>query len=232
MIAQVSIGYLSFFDHLSLLWDRIGRSAAIHADLVDLFPRSTHLSSYMCQYLTTIVRFCHKALLFLARPRLQQIAAASTVTFDQDFKDFETNLDQWTVLINSTDTALTTRYITEIHIKNERALSAQRGLLSNFLRSSNDRHEERRLALLKRLSPSQDEFDFVWRREQKKGSVRWIFQHDVYRDWKGGPANTTILVTRTLGSWKTVLMANLVKDLYAISDPTTTGPLIIASFFC
>ncbi|KAH7022530.1 hypothetical protein EDB80DRAFT_878071 [Ilyonectria destructans] len=31
-----------------------------------------------------------------------------------------------------------------------------------------------------RLSPSQDEFGFIWRREQKKGSVDWAFQQDEY----------------------------------------------------
>ncbi|KAH6899018.1 hypothetical protein B0T10DRAFT_127038 [Thelonectria olida] len=193
-----------------------------------MFPRSAHLQSYMCEYLIVVVKFCHNALQFLARSRLKQLATALTVSFDHEFKDFESNLDQWAILINATVTALTT----EIHINNEKALSTQRGLLSTLSKHTRERqNDERRLILLKRLSPSQDAFESIWRREQKKGCVKWIFQHNVYQSWKGGNANTTILITGTLGSGKTVLMANLVKDLYSTLDSTAGHP-VIASFFC
>lgn len=185
----------------------------------------------MCEYLIVIVTFCHQAFQFVTQSRLKLIASALMLSFDQQFKDFEIGLERWATLMNGMVTELTT----QIHVDNERALSTQSNRLASLMRINRERQfEERRLRLLKRLSPSQDEFGFIWRREQKKGSVDWAFQQDEYLAWKKSDTSATLVIVGTLGSGKTVVMANLVKDLYKSSDTESsqTSHTVVASFFC
>jgi ankyrin repeat protein len=217
---------LSFFDKLSLIWDRIGQTATIHAKLAELFPKSADLQKFMCEYLIVIVNFCHRAVAFLNKPRLQQLAAAFAQSFDQHFKDFEVNTERWAAMMNGTVTTL----LAEIQIGNKQAISSQYGIFSSFMSSDRQKQsEERRIRLLRALSPSQDEFESIWRREQKKGSVQWVFQEPDYKTWKSKTESTTLIISGVLGSGKTVLMANLVRDLHLEKPSTCT---IVASFFC
>ncbi|KAL6402891.1 uncharacterized protein AUP68_12219 [Ilyonectria robusta] len=189
------------------------------------------LKTFMCEYLIVIVTFCHQAFQFVTQSRLKLIASALMLSFDQQFKDFEIGLERWATLMNGMVTELTT----QIHVDNERALSTQSNRLASLMRINRERQfEERRLRLLKRLSPSQDEFGFIWRREQKKGSVDWAFQQDEYLAWKKSDTSATLVIVGTLGSGKTVVMANLVKDLYKSSDTESsqTSHTVVASFFC
>ncbi|KAH8736715.1 hypothetical protein BGZ61DRAFT_436880 [Ilyonectria robusta] len=40
LFLKAAIGYLSFFDKFSLVWDRVGQSALIHVNLARMFPQS------------------------------------------------------------------------------------------------------------------------------------------------------------------------------------------------
>lgn len=182
----------------------------------------------MCEYLIVIVKFCNRALEFLTQSRFKQIASGFMQSLDQDFSDFETGVGQWASLMNATVTAL----MAKGHIDSEQTITAHYNIFSSLMRDNRERQfEERRLRLLKKLSPSQDEFESIWRREQKKGSVNWVFQEDAYVKWKNDDIDGTLVITGSLGSGKTVLMANLVRDLYNYSKSASSSP-VVASFFC
>jgi hypothetical protein len=218
---QLSIGYLSFFDRLTTTWERVGHQAKIHEELAGLFPTCRELQNYMCEYLVVVINFSTKVAIMLAKSRLSKLASSFAATFEVEFKKLDGDLAAWSECINRKTFAL------QIGSSNRSSM-----ILSTFHHGFREAEVNRRkLELIKALSPEQSEFDSIWRREAKRGHTRWILNNPNYQSWKSSPASTCLFVTGSLGSGKTVLAANIIRELYQDFDNSHKKPNI-SSFFC
>lgn len=226
----VILGYLSYFERVSSMMMRLGQSSAIHRELVQLFPNSIELKTYTCEYLIVLVDLCQKIVTHEAKGVVAQLASA--ISIDKDFSDFEARLTAWAALINDKTTALNSRAI----IETRDSVSWLQKRAQGTTETRQDEATARRLELANFLSPDQDDFDRIWRRERKKGTVKWVFQSKEFYTWLGclgqlGPFQDKVLVvTGPLGSGKTVLMANIVAHLQLNLEDNSS--ILAASFFC
>lgn len=75
------------------------------------------------------------------------------------------------------------------------------------------------------------EFDhmLVWKRIRKAGSTKLFQQTPEYFRWKESMASSTLVYTGKLGAGKSVILANIVDDLFLHSESHKTA---VAFFFC
>ena len=207
---------------------RIGRSSSIKRDLVLLFPNNQQLQQLMCEYLVVVVDFCKGVVLFTKKPFFAQLAASFTKEFDafgSDLARLSSDIQERVDYLSTKSQVVTEGLTTTISQK-----------LSLFTGSQPRKHEldEKLFRLRTRISPHQDEFDLIWRRERKKGTTPWIFDSTSYQEWVGSPESSVLQVTGNLGSGKTVLLANIfaaVSSQDTSNMPEQEKP-ITACFFC
>ncbi|KAI1394467.1 uncharacterized protein F4822DRAFT_439986 [Hypoxylon trugodes] len=192
---QVAIGFLNYFDKLSIFLMRIGRLSSIQGELVNVFSTSSEIQQSMCEYLI--------------------IMANHVGSFDAEFQPFKEELQHWALVIEKKVQVLTS----QSQASSETIFSKSFSLFKR-----RDLHEERKIFLqfLDDLSPDQARIDLNWRHQRKKGTCSWILQHDEYLMWKSETYSTTLLVSRHLGSGKTVVLANIVADLVLTSTEAGT----------
>jgi len=213
---------------------RIGTSTAINHDLVDLFPSGSvperharELRDFMAEYLIHVVKFCTSVVKHTQKSFLSQLASSFTVSFDKEFASFEKDLGHWTDRINAKVRLLTTKAVLDSQNAMGKLVTA-----TEFRKHLN---QERRIQLRKRLSPQQDEFESKWRRERKKGDVLWVFEESAFVSWRNTRHSSTLWLTGHLGSGKSVVMANIVANLFLSRESLASSSgdrVIIASLFC
>ncbi|KAH8883052.1 hypothetical protein GQ53DRAFT_883522, partial [Thozetella sp. PMI_491] len=193
---------------------------ALQKDLALLFPDCKELQHLMCEYLIVLVQTCAQIIQFTKKGSLSLFSASLFVSFDKEFKSYEDGLERWARQINQRVVVLSTKSNTQ----------NQSLLLRASAQSTRSLDEQRMFRLLRFLSRHQADFSFLWRKERKKGGVRWIFRDDTFQAWKSSKVSSVAWITGSIGSGKTVLMANIVGDLHA-TDSSENTPLV-ASFFC
>ncbi|KAF4972715.1 hypothetical protein FSARC_780 [Fusarium sarcochroum] len=180
---KIAIGYLSYFEKVSLLLMRLGHSTVVQRDRMQLFPNDPDLKTFTCEYLIIVVEICKQ--------------------------------------VTSPD-----KYRRHYHPGNLPFWSESKRRLA----------EDWRIQVLRQLSPHQDKFESTWRRERRKGSVEWVFNHQRYINWKSGSSSSTLLLHGPLGSGKTVTMANITAKFWpSLSTPARLidlGQYAVALFFC
>ncbi|KAM7201216.1 hypothetical protein V8F20_004962 [Naviculisporaceae sp. PSN 640] len=222
---QIAAGYLSFFDKVSSLWMRIGRSCEVQEELVQLFPQSDELQTLMSEYLAVTVGFCQRIVSFAKRRLISQIASTFSITFDKESKEFEAQLGHLAKLMNERVKILATQVTLD---SSKKLVTATKLLALGSAAARRRDYEQRRAKLLKRLCPIQDRFDQRQRHERKRGPVHWIFEDTNYQRWEHGDY-TACLVSGNIGSGKTVVTANIISALQANRD---SGWTAVAGFFC
>ncbi|KAK4215244.1 vegetative incompatibility protein HET-E-1 [Rhypophila decipiens] len=180
-----------YFDQISTLLMRLTTSWTITQEFVQHFPRSKELQTYLAEYLIRIVRLCQQILAFSQRSPVMLLASSLFSSFEAEFLPLQQELDQWGLLIEKPFGALTTKTI----------LEGQGALLL-----------ESQQRLLTSLSPNQDSFDLIFRRERKRGNCAWLLSDPDYTSWKSA-TSALLRLTGHLGSGKTVGMANIAADL-------------------
>ncbi|KAK3328063.1 hypothetical protein B0T19DRAFT_182155 [Cercophora scortea] len=238
---QGAMNFLSFFDKLSEMLLRIGRHSNIQHDLVALFPGCPEIQNSMCEYLVLVIELCKRVVSFSQRSLISHIASSLGSSFDCEFGSFEPRLDTLASLIDHRAKVLTIQSQLGCETAIKRA-SRLLGALSQHGHPFERISEHQRLQMLDRLSPFQHIHDSAWRRERKRGSTPWVLQNATYRNWRDSPNQSHLLISGILGSGKTVLLANIVSDLFAISPTTNLNlqcrtdirapPIIVASIFC
>ena len=237
----VALAYLGLFDRVSQVLMRMGHKAAVNRDQVLLFPHSVELKAFACEYLTILVTVCRQIVTYQAKGVVAQLA--SSLSLDNEFGDAEARLSVCADLIND-----------QITLLNGQAVVKTKNSVSTLLRRQSqqitaytmDQRRARWLEQMRTLSPNQDLLDRAWRRQRKKGAVKWVFNTPEYRTWLGTatrpvntpwPVNTpdetgdrALLVSGSLGSGKTVLMAAMVADLLA--DHDQDNQCLVAYVFC
>ena len=205
-------------------------STAINKELASLFPQDRELQDYMAEYMILIVKFCGAIVTFTRRSVIAQMAS-SFVASEKEAKTLETDLGYWTGRMNDKIRLLSTKLQLE-----------SRSTVSKLFKTEDFRqhtNEEKKMQLMRRLSPDQDELGAVWRMLRRKGSVLWIFKEPAYVSWRDSPKQSVLWISGCLGSGKSILMANMASNLH-MEEHLTTSPTevtmpktrAIASFFC
>ncbi|KAH8904984.1 hypothetical protein BR93DRAFT_759718 [Coniochaeta sp. PMI_546] len=226
--SQIAIGSLSFFKRISELFLKVGRSSSITKDLVDVYPTSMDLQHLMCEYLITLVSFCQRIVLTLEKPALMQLASPFMLFFDKEAAEFETKL-------NHLGTAIDRRAMVLLTQRQLGAADTVAKIGRSLTKWGSSEAESRRylalqhIRLQEKLCSRQSERIAAWRRQRRKGTTQWLFQEDDYLNWKNSPQSSMLWVHGKLGSGKTVLLANMVGELYGTRSPSqpptfTTGP--------
>jgi ankyrin repeat protein len=210
---------------------KIGISAKINKEFVTLFPQSQELQDYMAEYLILMVNFCMSIVTFTRRSLMSQMASSFVLSFEKAFSNFEKDLGYWANAINEKTRLLTAKSQLESQSAIGKLLTTAE--LHRYI------HKERCIQLLSRLSPQQEEFDCAWRRQRRKGSVSWILREARYIAWKNSTSSSFLWLSGSLGTGKSVAMANIAGNLYDCSEAPSNDDLqrslsrpIIATCFC
>ncbi|KAJ5713959.1 uncharacterized protein N7483_011140 [Penicillium malachiteum] len=222
---QLVTKHSSYLEKLSTLFMVAGRSAPRYEKMALLYPRSKNLQSYMCDYYITIVQICQKILKFSLKSTLGQLAAALNET---ELNSFQLNLERWATNIKEEVTLLMAEKIENEALKTSKF---QNALWKKLGKSDDDAHQARINARLRVLNFC-SEFDHtvIWKQTRKAGTTRLFKESPEYTTWKD-PAlsciSCTLVYTGKLGSGKSVMLANMVDDLYLHSQD-----IPVAYFFC
>jgi len=225
----VAIGSLAFFKRISELFLKIGKSSATTKDLVEVYPTNRDLQHLMCEYLITLVSFCQKIVLVSGKSTMLQLASPFIGFFDKEATKFEAEMSHWASMIDRKAMALLSRRQFEA----ADALSRIGRSVAKLISSEGSRQQDLALrynCLQQRLCSRQLERSAAWRRQRRKGTTKWLLKERAYQQWKSAGGSSVLWVKGKLGSGKTVLLANIVADLYAARPPdsTTVDDVLIA----
>ncbi|KAK3331441.1 hypothetical protein B0H66DRAFT_97208 [Apodospora peruviana] len=239
----IAVGSLTFFRRISELFLKVGRSSHITEDLVHVFPGSKELQDLMCEYLITLVSFCQKIVQVLNKPTLIRLTSPFIAFFDKEALKFEDDLTRWSTAIDRRSVVL----LSHRQVESADTITKISRTLTQWAPTSDAKKQQalmlRSERLQKMLCPRQEVQQRIaaWRRQRKKGTSNWLFQNTDYLKWKTFEGFSTLWIRGKLGSGKTVLMANLVAELYSLCSPvhaqkaaetTAQTPPILAYFFC
>ncbi|KAM7190456.1 hypothetical protein V8F33_009439 [Rhypophila sp. PSN 637] len=210
VMLEATICHHVYFDQISSLLMRLTTSWTIAQEFVQHFPGSKELQTYLAEYLIRIVRLCKQILVFSQRSPAMLLASSLFSSFDAEFLPLQQELDQWGLLIEKQFASLTTKTI----IEGQAMVAKTNRHLSRFVAAKSKRQllQENQQRLLNSLSPNQDSFDLIFRRERKRGNCAWLLSDPDYTSWKSA-TSSLLHLTGHLGSGKTVGMANIAADL-------------------
>ncbi|KAJ4137179.1 hypothetical protein NW768_002760 [Fusarium equiseti] len=228
---ETSLSFLSYFENVTNMMMRLGRSLSLHKDFAMLFPKCPTLQSYICEYTIVMVNICAKIVHNCAKSALSQLAASLTSTFDAVFKPLESDLETWTLLIEKRTTVL----LAKAELQNHSSVLDRFNRLQITIstETANRQIQARKHRLLAALCPDQDEFNLIWRRERKRGTSSWMYEQDTYRSWLSAKVRSVLWLKGNLGSGKTVTMASAVAHLtLAVPSMDPQGVATVSHFFC
>jgi ankyrin repeat protein len=197
---------------------KIGISAPRYEAMALLYPRSTKLQSHLCEYFIIVVRLCHHLLRYTQKSILGKLAASLS---DSDMMTYQSDLDSCASHIKEEVFFLSSQKIEE----EARANRIFRGASSKLAKSDSYRLMlKAKLQALDILSTFDHERE--WKRIRKAGNTTLINQAK-YEDWKDETKSSMLTFSGKLGSGKSVLLANIVDDLYLSAQSNA-----VAYFFC
>ncbi|KAL4801774.1 hypothetical protein BDV18DRAFT_164585 [Aspergillus unguis] len=206
MTLLVVVKHSAYFERLSLMLMSIGRSAPRYQAMGAIYAKSSELKSSMLEYFIVVVQLCHHVLRLSRKSALGQWA--STLN-DSTINSFQTGLELWATSIKEEVNALMAqRLAMESH---ERTwFKSQIGRRSDQETHSNKVRTKQRIL----DACSTYDHESAWKQIRKLGNVSLLKDSDVYRTWRGHVQPCTLVCAGKLGSGKSVLLANIVDDLY------------------
>ncbi|KAF6818533.1 NACHT domain-containing protein [Colletotrichum musicola] len=217
MALEISLSFLSYFDRVSNLLLRIGRSVSLHQDFAMLSPQCQQVQGYMCEYIIVIVDISKKIVTHARKSLASQVASLFGSSFDSVFKSLETDLAEWGRLIEKRTAMLVAKSTLQ-----EQSSSLEwfnRLQITTSREAAKRNREARKHRILEFLCPDQKEFDLIWQ-------------------WLKCPVSSSIWLQGNLGSGKTVTMASAIADLVltkwdaSSGSPTKQRPRTVSYFFC
>jgi ankyrin repeat protein len=167
------------------------------------------------------VQLCHQLLKFTQKSSLQQFTFSLT---DLELSTSKSELNCWSKLIDERVTILM-----GMTIETEAQKSSRFRNFSSKQLNQIARHQEQ--ATKVKILEFCSRYDHItaWKQTRKIGDAMVFKQSSAYREWRDRSRSCTILCKGTLGSGKSVLLANIVDDLHihAQSKNITT-----VYFFC
>ncbi|KAH8703398.1 hypothetical protein BGW36DRAFT_288956 [Talaromyces proteolyticus] len=229
---QMATNYLSFLDKFSELFMNIGRSAPRYQNLSLLYPQSSDLQRSVCEYFTTLVQLCTKAVKFTRKSGLNRLVATTLSSFDTEFGGFLVKLERLGNEIKEDVMLLSAKAQQDEVRENSKFRSLVRHKIDKNQADRNqlDRNDQLRRELAAKLSLldqcSTYDHETAWRQIRKKGNSSWIRQAPEYVQWRDKTGRVLTCFGK-LGSGKSVVAANVTEDLL-MREPKGT----VAYFFC
>ncbi|KAK3344304.1 hypothetical protein B0T25DRAFT_322991 [Lasiosphaeria hispida] len=115
------------------------------------------------------MNFCRHIVLLAKKSAAGQLWYSISHSLNKELKDFQSVLERWPCLINKKTAAI----LAKSQVESGNSLTRIRRSMS-VSKTSNiaTKYQESRLQLLRSISPSQPEFDQIWRRERKRRCSR------------------------------------------------------------
>ncbi|KAF4934464.1 hypothetical protein CGCF413_v001639 [Colletotrichum fructicola] len=223
MMLHMAIGYASYLEKLSLLFMTAGRQAPRYQTLAIIYPQSKDLQRYLSEYFIVIVHICQRMQQYAMKSIFGQFKSSLN---DADLKEFQADLEVWGNSIKDEATLLLNQRIQNESQENKKV----RTLVTRWSASSTQRQQaieriERKVRLLDICSTY--DFQTTWKQVRKRGSTSLLPTWFEYQQWKQKvEMPSAILFSGKVGAGKSVILANIIDDLYL------SGDAVIVFFFC
>ncbi|KIW79346.1 hypothetical protein Z517_05958 [Fonsecaea pedrosoi CBS 271.37] len=226
MTLQITVKFASYFDNLSALFMRIGRSCPRYGQYGVMYTKSQRLQEALCDYFCIVVTVCKKAVLFIRKSPIAQLSAAILKPFQSEFGPLESNLETIADAI---------REEASLAFKQEVALEkkeASRFRAWSSLKTATEIQEAKKFKAQKEKyrflnACSTYNHQAAWKRARKMGESTRVFDHTDYKHWIQASTSSVLWITGILGSGKTVITASLVQEV-RIQFPNA----LLGYFFC
>lgn len=226
MTLQITWSFTSYFEELSALFMRIGRTCPRYQDYGSLYPRSARLQGALCDYFCSVIEVCKKAVIFIKKPLITQLGASLMKPFSSEFGKLEKILSALGLAIRDEASLVSKQEISQESKENAsfRSLFMKKSDQEIELASKLQR-EKRKLELLSACSSYNHQT--AWKRARKAGTSSWILETEAYHQWVKESTSSVLWCTGILGSGKTVLAASLIQDTI-VRHPENS----VCYFFC
>lgn len=168
----------------------------------------------------------------MKKSTLAQLTTAAFGTFDSDFADLKERLINFGLIIEKQADVL----FKQVQLQEADDATKSRSLLKGISDDNKALIREQRLGMLfQALCKYRHEYESTQRWERSKGTSKWLFSSKEYIRWKRGspgPLKPYLFIQGKLGCGKTVLLANIVDDLYLSKKPVELSSPCVAYFFC
>ncbi|KAJ4245726.1 hypothetical protein NW762_013850 [Fusarium torreyae] len=206
MTVHVVTGYLTHWEKLSALLMIIGRNAPRYQALAAIYPQSKNLQRYLYEYFIIVTKIFHQSIVWTKKSAIGRLS--STIS-DPGLKDFQSDLNGWSVAIREEANLLLNQRVDE-----EVKESAKFRSMVRF-GSKTSAHQQKIRRCIRFLDAcSQYDYRTTWKQTRKCGTTCLLQSCREYLQWKDGqPSDDSILFHGKLGAGKSVLLANIVDDL-------------------
>ncbi|KAI1626306.1 hypothetical protein EDD37DRAFT_648738 [Exophiala viscosa] len=212
----------SYFDKLSDLLMHVGRSCPRFQEYGLLYSTSAKLQLALCGYFTVVVRLCQDAVNFITKSLVAQLSATIFDPFQTGFGQYENELTRHGKAIRDEVRLAGIKEQQLVNTKNE---SFHRKYLAENRKNKSEKAKRRFLEAC-----SQYDYKPAFLQALGRGQSSWILHTTEYMKWTE-PASSIIWCIGKLGSGKTVLTANLVRNILRMAS--SQRPSAIASYhFC
>ncbi|KAJ4325597.1 hypothetical protein N0V94_000552 [Neodidymelliopsis sp. IMI 364377] len=179
-----------------------------------LYPKSTKLQSYIYEYFISVVHLCRHLYKFGQKSGIQQFTASLK---DSDLATYQNELQAWATQIQQ-----------EVDLTEAQESSGFRAVSRKMFRSATF---QQMFANNMRVLDACSTYDHrtTWKQTRKIGNTTCFLENPEYKDWKASATSCTLAYTGKLGSGKSVVLANMVGDLYLSNEKTN---FVKAYFFC
>jgi NACHT domain. len=222
----------SYFDKVTNMIMRIGKSSPTYQQFGLLYPGSTGLQSALCDFYAVIIHLCVKVIEVSRRTALKQTLSSILSPFESEFKPFLDLLDEATHKINL-EVSLASKQADKEAKKlleyESQQNSTFRPKILDFYKTSLKQQadaSEWRMKLKKKemaklktiirnnLSPiNQDPHLRQVLKQRVSTTAEWFQRELVFDEWKNDPQTAILWCLGTIGMGKTVLMSNVVDQL-------------------
>ncbi|KXG52155.1 uncharacterized protein PGRI_084390 [Penicillium griseofulvum] len=240
---------VSYFDKVSSMIMRIGKTAPTYQQFGELYPDCIGLQSALCDFYAIIINLCVKIIEVSRRTGLMQTISSMINPFESEFKPFLDLLDETTQKIKL-EVSLASKQADQEAKKlleyESRENSIFRPFARGFYKSSLEQQADAskwRMKLRKRemmklkstirnnLSPINHEFPLRQIRKQRfSTTAEWLQKESEFNMWENAPQTAILWCLGTIGMGKTVLMSSVVDhlQLHAVRKSNE----IVCYYFC
>lgn len=211
---QVSLSFLTYFEKVSALLQRIAKATRLHKDFAVLFPEDQLLQDLACEYLAVIIDISTKIVHYSKKSGLSQAKSSLLSTFESSLAPLEAQLKDVDAQIREQAKVSAVKTSQTNHALTHRLLSAVHAIqLTSTADRSRSAQETAKHSLLAALCPNQPDFRKIYSQYKLKGHSTWLHEEALYKEWSAAKTSTCLHVCGTLGSGKSVVMASAVGDL-------------------
>lgn len=237
----------SYFEKVTHLLMKVGRTCPIYQQFGHLYPGSLGLQASLCEHYAIIIRMCTRIVEVSRRKPTIQALFSMWSPFDAEFGPFQHDLENSTRAVES-QISFASKLVaqdTALLVKMESKENARHRRMS--LKFHKDtRAEQSEVQKLRRLKCERDiakmqtairtnlsdtNHGKPWRQamhDRFPGTAEWFQQDSEFLKWKDSGTTTLLWCIGNMGSGKTVLVSNIIAYLHSASDSSN----VICFFFC